>query len=380
MAKKEAPATEKKSAVQEEKARALEAARLQIEKQFGKGSLMKMGENSGRVEIDAIPSGSILLDAALGIGGYPRGRVVEIYGPESSGKTTLALHAIAESQKQGGIAAFVDAEHALDPVYAKNLGVNVDELWVSQPDTGEQALEIVESLVRSGAMDIIVVDSVAATLLALFALPAASVHAQDWESFAASSRHPMDPVILRIMAESDLEQNIGICKGLGRRPDADVSVFMDSLAAAHVAKTAPETEVLLRWLLASALAANPQEGSLRAWHDANAASVDMLLEKITQWRDAQLKGTLLGFALIANSSVGMRAIMEVGTGVVRELERSDGLIPSEDAALALDFLAASRKAGRSDFFPSCVEIARLSRDAVLVKAARSAAAALASAP
>ena len=112
--------------------------------------------------MDVIPSGSILLDAALGVGGYPRGRVVEIYGPESSGKTTLALHAIAESQKQGGIAAFVDAEHALDPVYAKNLGVNVDELWVSQPDTGEQALEIVESLVRSGAMDIIVVDSVAA--------------------------------------------------------------------------------------------------------------------------------------------------------------------------------------------------------------------------
>jgi len=162
MAKKEAPAPEKKSAVHEEKARALEAARLQIEKQFGKGSLMKLGENFARVDVDVIPSGSILLDAALGVGGYPRGRVVEIYGPESSGKTTLALHAIAESQKQGGIAAFVDAEHALDPVYAKNLGVNVDELWVSQPDTGEQALEIVESLVRSGAMDIIVVDSVAA--------------------------------------------------------------------------------------------------------------------------------------------------------------------------------------------------------------------------
>jgi len=162
MAKKEAPATEKKSAVQEEKARALEAARLQIEKQFGKGSLMKLGENTGRVDVEVIPSGSILLDAALGVGGYPRGRVVEIYGPESSGKTTLALHAIAESQKKGGIAAFVDAEHALDPIYAKNLGVNVDELWVSQPDTGEQALEIVESLVRSGAMDIIVVDSVAA--------------------------------------------------------------------------------------------------------------------------------------------------------------------------------------------------------------------------
>jgi recombination protein RecA len=162
MAKKEAAPVEKKSAVQEEKARALEAARLQIEKQFGKGSLMKLGESTGRVDIDVIPSGSILLDAALGVGGYPRGRVVEIYGPESSGKTTLALHAIAESQKKGGIAAFVDAEHALDPVYAKNLGVNVDELWVSQPDTGEQALEIVESLVRSGAMDIIVVDSVAA--------------------------------------------------------------------------------------------------------------------------------------------------------------------------------------------------------------------------
>ncbi len=162
MAKKEAPAPEKKSAVQEEKVRALEAARLQIEKQFGKGSLMKLGDGTGRVDVDVIPTGSILLDAALGVGGYPRGRVVEIYGPESSGKTTLALHAIAESQKQGGIAAFVDAEHALDPAYAKNLGVNVDELWVSQPDTGEQALEIVESLVRSGAVDIIVVDSVAA--------------------------------------------------------------------------------------------------------------------------------------------------------------------------------------------------------------------------
>ncbi len=162
MAKKEAPPAEKSSSVHEEKSRALEAARLQIEKQFGKGSLMKLGDNIRRADVDVIPSGSILLDAALGVGGYPRGRVVEIYGPESSGKTTLALHAIAESQKQGGIAAFVDAEHALDPVYAKNLGVNVDELWVSQPDTGEQALEIVEALVRSGSMDVIVVDSVAA--------------------------------------------------------------------------------------------------------------------------------------------------------------------------------------------------------------------------
>lgn len=144
-----------------EKLKALEAARLQIEKQFGTGSLMKLG-TAADVSLDCIPSGSILLDEALGIGGYPRGRIIEMYGPESSGKTTLALHAIAEAQKLGGIAAFIDAEHALDPVYAKNLGVNIDELWVSQPDTGEQALEIAESLVRSGAVDIIVVDSVAA--------------------------------------------------------------------------------------------------------------------------------------------------------------------------------------------------------------------------
>ncbi|HUX36705.1 MAG TPA: recombinase RecA [Rectinemataceae bacterium] len=145
-----------------EKLKALEAARLQIEKQFGQGSLMKLGSHENAPGIDAVPSGSILLDEALGVGGYPRGRVIEIYGPESSGKTTLALHAIAEAQKKGGIAAFIDAEHALDPVYAKNLGVNIDELWVSQPDNGEQALEITESLVRSGAVDIIVVDSVAA--------------------------------------------------------------------------------------------------------------------------------------------------------------------------------------------------------------------------
>ncbi len=146
----------------QEKLKALEAARLQIEKQFGQGSLMKLGTSANPAGIEVIPSGSILLDEALGIGGYPRGRIIEIYGPESSGKTTLALHAIAEAQKLGGIAAFIDAEHALDPVYAKNLGVNIDDLWVSQPDTGEQALEIAESLVRSGAVDVIVVDSVAA--------------------------------------------------------------------------------------------------------------------------------------------------------------------------------------------------------------------------
>ncbi len=141
---------------------ALESARIQIDKQFGKGSLMRLGDNKERLDIEVIPSGSLLLDEALGVGGYPKGRIIEIYGPESSGKTTLALHAIAECQKQGGIAAFIDAEHALDPTYAKNLGVDIDELWISQPDNGEQALEIAESLVRSGAVDIIVIDSVAA--------------------------------------------------------------------------------------------------------------------------------------------------------------------------------------------------------------------------
>ncbi|MFP4638419.1 MAG: recombinase RecA [Spirochaetaceae bacterium] len=160
MAKKETDTAH--PANSEEKLRAIEAARLQIEKQFGKGSLMKMGEGIDTSGIRVIPSGSLMIDEALGLGGYPKGRVVEIFGPESSGKTTLALHAIAEAQKIGGIAAFVDAEHALDPTYARALGVNVDELWVSQPDTGEQALEIAESLVRSGAVDVIVVDSVAA--------------------------------------------------------------------------------------------------------------------------------------------------------------------------------------------------------------------------
>lgn len=162
MAKKAEKNTAQEAPANTEKLKAIEAAKLQIEKQYGKGSLMKLGEGTDTKGIRAIPSGSILLDEALGVGGYPRGRVIEIYGPESSGKTTLALHAIAEAQKLGGIAAFIDAEHALDPTYARNLGVNTDELWVSQPDTGEQALEITESLIRSGAVDIIVVDSVAA--------------------------------------------------------------------------------------------------------------------------------------------------------------------------------------------------------------------------
>ena len=144
-----------------EKKRALEVALSQIEKQFGKGSVMKLGEYQA-MNVEAIPTGALGLDIALGIGGVPRGRIIEIFGPESSGKTTLALHIIAEAQKTGGEAAFIDAEHALDPVYAKHLGVDIDNLIVSQPDTGEQALEITESLVRSGALDVIVVDSVAA--------------------------------------------------------------------------------------------------------------------------------------------------------------------------------------------------------------------------
>ena len=144
-----------------EKRRALEAAMSQIEKQFGKGSVMKLGE-CNQMNVESISTGALSLDIALGIGGLPKGRIIEIYGPESSGKTTLALHAIAEAQKQGGEAAFIDAEHALDPVYAKKLGVDIDNLIVSQPDTGEQALEIAEALVRSGAIDLIVVDSVAA--------------------------------------------------------------------------------------------------------------------------------------------------------------------------------------------------------------------------
>lgn len=145
-----------------DKLKALESALMQIERQFGKGSIMKLGEASAKLNIEIIPSGALALDIALGVGGLPRGRVVEIFGPESSGKTTVALHIIAEAQKTGGVAAFVDAEHALDPLYARNLGVDIENLFVSQPDTGEQALEIAEALVRSGAVDVIVIDSVAA--------------------------------------------------------------------------------------------------------------------------------------------------------------------------------------------------------------------------
>ena len=145
-----------------DKLRALDAALSQIEKQYGKGAVMRLGENSTNMNVETVPTGSLSLDIALGQGGIPKGRIVEIYGPESSGKTTVALHMVAEVQKRGGIAGFIDAEHALDPVYAKNIGVDIDNLYISQPDNGEQALEICETMVRSGAVDIIIVDSVAA--------------------------------------------------------------------------------------------------------------------------------------------------------------------------------------------------------------------------
>ena len=148
--------------ISEEKQKALEAALGNIEKQFGKGSVMKLGDSSSHMQVEAVPTGCLSLDIALGVGGVPKGRIVEIYGPESSGKTTVALHMVAEVQKRGGIAGFIDAEHALDPVYAKNIGVDIDNLYISQPDNGEQALEITETMVRSGAVDIVIVDSVAA--------------------------------------------------------------------------------------------------------------------------------------------------------------------------------------------------------------------------
>ena len=146
----------------EDKQKALDAAILKLEKDFGKGTVMKLGEARANVSVETVPTGSLSLDIALGLGGVPKGRVIEVYGPESSGKTTVTLHMIAEVQKRGGIAGFIDAEHALDPVYAKNIGVNIDELYISQPDSGDQALEIAETMVRSGAMEIIVIDSVAA--------------------------------------------------------------------------------------------------------------------------------------------------------------------------------------------------------------------------
>lgn len=186
-----------------DKNKALESAIAQIEKQFGKGSIMRLGENAN-MNIEAIPTGSLDLDIALGIGGLPKGRVVEIFGPESSGKTTVALHAIAETQKLGGIAAFIDAEHALDPLYAKNLGVDIDNLIVSQPDTGEQALEIAEALVRSGAVDMVVVDSVAALV------PKAEIEGEMGDSHVGLQARLMSQALRKLAGSISKSQTIVI--------------------------------------------------------------------------------------------------------------------------------------------------------------------------
>ena len=174
-----------------DKQKALETALQQLEKQYGKGTVMRLGENAG-MQVEAISTGSIALDVALGIGGVPKGRIVEIYGPESSGKTTIALHIIASAQKAGGEAAFIDAEHALDPVYAKALGVDTDSLLVSQPDTGEQALEIAEALVRSGAIDVLVVDSVAALV------PKAEIEGEMGDSFVGLQARLMSQALRKL--------------------------------------------------------------------------------------------------------------------------------------------------------------------------------------
>ena len=191
--KKAAPKEEKevKDSAQEARLKALEHALADLDKQYGKGAVMKLGERNVQ-DVQVIPTGCLTLDAALGVGGIPRGRIVEIYGPESSGKTTVALHIIAQAQKQGGIAAFVDAEHALDPVYAKKLGVNIDELYVSQPDNGEQALEITEALVRSGALDVVVIDSVAALT------PKAEIEGEMGDSFVGLQARLMSQALRKL--------------------------------------------------------------------------------------------------------------------------------------------------------------------------------------
>ena len=194
-AKKDAPKKElgsKQNDLREEKMKALDNALAQLNKTYGKGAVMKLGAAAADANLQVIPTGCLELDLALGVGGLPRGRVVEIYGPESSGKTTVALHCVAEAQKMGGVAAFIDAEHALDPVYAKKLGVNVDELYISQPDTGEQALEICEALVRSGAIDIVVIDSVAALV------PRAEIEGEMGDSFVGLQARLMSQALRKL--------------------------------------------------------------------------------------------------------------------------------------------------------------------------------------
>ena len=178
----------------EDKLKALDAAIAQIEKQYGKGSVMKLGDNSANMNVETVPTGSLSLDIALGLGGLPKGRIIEVYGPESSGKTTVALHCVAEVQKRGGIAGFIDAEHALDPVYARNIGVDIDNLYISQPDCGEQALEITETMVRSGAVDIVVVDSVAALV------PKAEIDGDMWDSHVGLQARLMSQALRKLTA------------------------------------------------------------------------------------------------------------------------------------------------------------------------------------
>jgi recombination protein RecA len=194
----------------EEKLKALDAALGQIEKQFGKGAVMKLGDPSAQMNVETIPTGSLSLDIALGLGGIPKGRIIEIYGPESSGKTTVTLHMIAEVQKRGGIAGFIDAEHALDPVYAKNIGVDVDNLYISQPDNGEQALEITETMVRSGAIDIVVVDSVAALV------PKAEIDGDMGDSHVGLQARLMSQALRKLTAVifiNQLREKVGVMFG-----------------------------------------------------------------------------------------------------------------------------------------------------------------------
>ena len=206
MAEERKKAAEEKKGSNDSRKKALELALQQIEKNFGKGAVMRLGQNMG-MNVESIPTGSMALDAALGIGGLPRGRIVEIYGPESSGKTTLALHAVAEAQKRGGEAAFIDVEHALDPVYARALGVDVDALLVSQPDTGEQALEIMEALIRSGAVDIVVLDSVAALV------PRAEIEGEMGDSHVGLQARLMSQAMRKLAGRRGLRQPGGHRRG-----------------------------------------------------------------------------------------------------------------------------------------------------------------------
>ena len=209
-----------------DKLKALDSALAQIEKAYGKGSVMKLGDTAS-MQVEAIPTGSLSLDIALGVGGVPKGRIIEIYGPESSGKTTVALHMVAEVQKLGGIAGFIDAEHALDPVYAKNIGVDIDNLYISQPDNGEQALEITETMVRSGAVDIIIVDSVAALV------PKAEIEGDMGDSHMGLQARLMSQALRKLTAAisrsncvvifiNQLRENWVLCSEIPRPPQADV--------------------------------------------------------------------------------------------------------------------------------------------------------------